>query len=47
MPVVLEYGNTCATVAVELGAQWRVRPSDELFDAVRAVLHPQQLALEY
>ena len=47
VPVVLEYGNDRASVAVELGADWRVRPSEDLFEAVRAALHPQQLALEY
>ena len=47
VPVVLEYGNAQAACAVELGAQWRVRPSDELMEAVRVTLHPQQLALEY
>ena len=44
---MLEYGNERASVAIELGADWRVRPSDDLFEAVRTALHPHQLALEY
>jgi DNA polymerase-3 subunit alpha len=47
VPVVLEYGNAQAACAVELGTEWRVRPSDDLLEAVRATLHPQQLGLEY
>jgi DNA polymerase-3 subunit alpha len=47
MQVVVEYGNTRARCAVELGQTWRVRPQDDLLAQVRERLHPQSVAIEY
>ena len=47
MPVVVEYGNACARCAVELGADWRVRPQEDLIAEVRQRLHAQAVAIEY
>jgi DNA polymerase-3 subunit alpha len=47
MPVIVEYGNACARCAVELGADWRVRPQEDLIAEVRQRLHAQAVAIEY
>ena len=47
MQVVVEYGNTRARCAVELGQTWRVRPQEDLLAEVRSRLHPQSVAIEY
>ncbi len=47
MPVVVEYGNADARCAVELGADWRVRPQEDLIVEARSRLHAQDVAVEY
>jgi DNA polymerase-3 subunit alpha len=47
LPIVLEYGNTEAACAIELGAHWRVQPHDDLLGAIDDALHPVDRAIEY
>ena len=47
IPVVVEYGNADARCAVELGADWRVRPQDDLFAEVRRQAGAAAVAVEY
>jgi DNA polymerase-3 subunit alpha len=47
MPIVVEYGNAAGRCAVELGADWRVRPQEDLLAEVRLRLHPQSVDVEY
>ncbi|MFA7667525.1 MAG: DNA polymerase III subunit alpha, partial [Burkholderiaceae bacterium] len=47
VPVVVEYGNTEAVCAIELGQGWRVQPHDDLLGALADSLRPLETALEY
>jgi DNA polymerase-3 subunit alpha len=47
LPVIVEYGNSDARCAVELGQDWRVRPQEDLLVEVRHLLHPQSVVVEY
>jgi len=47
IPVVVEYGNADARCAVELGADWRVRPQDDLFAEVRRQAGAAAVVVEY
>ena len=47
LPVVVEYGNEQGRCAVELGAQWRVRPQDDLLAEVSRRLHPLSVTVDY
>ncbi len=47
LPVVIEYANSQAHCAVELGPSWRVRPEDGLLTALGERLRPIAVAVEY
>ncbi len=47
LPVVVEFANGDARCSVELGAPWRVKPRDELFQLVQQQLHPIEVVVEY
>jgi len=47
LPVVVEYGNASGRCAVELGADWRVRPQEDLLAEVRKRVHPQSVSVDY
>jgi DNA polymerase-3 subunit alpha len=46
-PVALDYVSSEATARVNLGREWRVRPSDELVNRLRQLLGEEKVRIEY
>jgi DNA polymerase-3 subunit alpha len=46
-PVIIDYCSEGATAELQLGDQWRVKPSDELLDGLRAQFGPDRVGLDY
>jgi DNA polymerase-3 subunit alpha len=46
-PVIIDYRTNGATAELQLGDQWRVKPSDELLDGLRAQFGSDRVGLDY
>lgn len=46
-PVIIDYCTNGATAELQLGDQWRVKPSDELLDGLRAQFGSDRVGLDY
>ena len=47
LPVVIDYANGAGKCVIELGPSWRVRPEDDLINALGERLQPLAVAVEY
>jgi DNA polymerase-3 subunit alpha len=45
--VIIDYCTNGATAELQLGDQWRVKPSDELLDGLRAQFGSDRVGLDY
>lgn len=46
-PVIIEYQSPGACAELQLGDQWRVKPSDELLECLRSKFGSEQVGLQY
>jgi len=46
-PITIEYTNATAKASLQLGEDWRVRPSDELLIRLRRLLPPEAVEVRY
>ncbi len=46
-PIALDYASGEATARVNLGKEWRIRPSDELVNRLRQLLGEEKVRIEY
>jgi len=45
--VIIEYQSPGACAELQLGDQWRVKPSDELLECLRSKFGSDQVGLQY
>jgi DNA polymerase-3 subunit alpha len=46
-PIIIEYTASSAKVTVQLGEDWRVKPSDELLIRMRRLLSTESVLVKY